>query len=166
MKQIWFWHVVHLLIHEPCRISSQHYRMRGVFAAGAISDLRGFPDMDNFKNHPLEWTKHFSSKKKMGRKKKKKKLPCISEFGPKSKIWYCEDPDIYTRGKGWRKTKQKTGKNKSNMVLMLFREYEFRLRTASSCLLLKYINSVFVFHLQLQQHHQQSELHTSFFVPQ
>lgn len=52
------------------------------------------------------------------------------------------------------------------MVLMLFREYEFRLRTASSCLLLKYINSVFVFHLQLQQHHQQSELHTSFFVPQ
>lgn len=50
------------------------------------------------------------------------------------------------------------------MVLMLFREYEFCLRTASSCLLLKYINSVFVFHLQLQQHHQQSELHTSFFA--
>lgn len=50
------------------------------------------------------------------------------------------------------------------MELMLFREYEFHLRTASSCLLLKYINSVFIFHLQLQQHHQQSELLTSFFA--
>lgn len=47
------------------------------------------------------------------------------------------------------------------MELMLFREYEFHLRTASSCLLLKYINSVFIFHLQLQQ---QSELLTSFFA--
>lgn len=48
------------------------------------------------------------------------------------------------------------------MELMLFREYEFHLRTASSRLLLKYINSVFIFHLQLQQH--QSELLTSFFA--
>lgn len=48
------------------------------------------------------------------------------------------------------------------MVSMLFREYEFRLRTASSCLLLKYINSVFVLHLQLQQH--QSKLLSSFFT--
>lgn len=49
------------------------------------------------------------------------------------------------------------------MMSMLFREYESRLRTASSCLLLKYINSVFVLHLQLQQH-QQSELHTPTFA--
>lgn len=49
------------------------------------------------------------------------------------------------------------------MVSMLFREYEFRLRAASSRLLLKYINSVFVLHLQLQQH-AQGKLLTSFFT--
>lgn len=56
-----------------------------VFALGAISDLRGFPDVDHFKNHPLEWIKHFSEKKNK-QNGKKKKLPCISELGPKSKI--------------------------------------------------------------------------------
>lgn len=66
----WFWRVVQLLVLEPCRISSQHYRMHGVFALGAISELRGFPDMDNLKNHPLEWIKHFSEK----RKKKNQKV--------------------------------------------------------------------------------------------
>lgn len=60
----WFWRVVQLLVLEPCRISSQHYRMHGVFALGAISELRGFPDMDNLKNHPLEWIKHFSEEEK------------------------------------------------------------------------------------------------------
>lgn len=37
------------------------------------------------------------------------------------------------------------------MVWMFFQEYAFHLRTASSCLLLKYINSVLILHLQLQQ---------------
>lgn len=64
----------------------------GVFAFGAISELRGFPDMDNLKNHPLEWIKHLSEKKK--EKKKKEKLPCVSEPGPASKICYWEEPDI------------------------------------------------------------------------
>lgn len=85
----WFWRVVQLLVLEPCRISSQHYRMHGVFALGAVSELKGFPDMDNLKNHPLEWIKHFSEK----RKTKTKTLPCISELGPDSKMRYWEEPD-------------------------------------------------------------------------
>lgn len=38
------------------------------------------------------------------------------------------------------------------LVSTFFREYAFHLRTASSSLLLKYINSVLILHLQLQQH--------------
>lgn len=37
------------------------------------------------------------------------------------------------------------------MVWMFFQEYAFHLRTTSTCLLLKYINSVLVLHLKLEK---------------
>lgn len=127
----------------------------GVFAFGAISELRGFPDMDNLKNHPLEWIKHLSEKKK----KEKKSYPASQNLAPHQKSAIGRSL-TFRQGRGEKNKKEKQEKNKSNMVSMLFREYEFRLRTASSCLLLKYVNSVFVLHLQLQQH--QAKLLSSF----
>lgn len=63
----------------------------GVFALGAISELRGFPDMDNLKNHPLEWTKHLSEKRK-GKSKVTLRLRTWPRI--KKKICYREEPDI------------------------------------------------------------------------